>query len=383
MRATLVVKSRFQFFHLARQFEKKGILDKIYSGYPKFKLKDEEGIPEEKVKTFPWFIAPYMKRSKFGLNKFKMLNEYWEFKNSTTLDNYVSKNIIEAGYLISMSGSGLECGRKMQYLGGKHICQRGSTHIIYQDKILKEEYNRWGFKWNGINESTLDYALKEYDQADRITVPSHFAYNSFVEMGVSASKIVRIPYGGRLDRFRKNNDPERDVFRLLWVGGISLRKGFMYALEAFKMLKHPNKEFVVIGVMTKEIKLLLGSAVLENVIFKGTVPNVDLIDYYNKASLFVMPSIEDGFGIVLSEALACGCPVVATPNSGSIDLFEEGKEGFIVPIRNSEALAQAFEKISDIPELRDEMGYHGQVRVKSLGGWDEFGDRFEELILSL
>ncbi|WP_405607772.1 glycosyltransferase family 4 protein [Polaribacter sp. Asnod1-A03] len=383
MKATLVVKSRFQFFHLARQLEKKGLLNEIYSGYPKSKLKDELGIPKDKIKTFPYVITPYMGRRKFGLSKYEWLNNLWEYKTSTTLDNHVTSRIKEPGYLISMSGSGLNCGKKMQSLGGKHICQRGSTHIIYQNDILADEYDRWGFKWKGINPKIKDYVTSEYEQADKITVPSEYALQSFIKMGIPEEKMMKIPYGGRLDRFYKKSTPDTDVFRLLWVGGISLRKGFMYALEAFQKFKHPNKEFIVIGVMSHELKSLLNGQNLDNVVFKGTVPNATLIDYYNSATAFVMPSIEDGFGIVLSEALASGCPVIATPNSGSVDLFEDGKEGFIVPIRDSKALTLSFEKLTDNPDLREQMGIMGQRRVASLGGWDEFGDHFETLIKSL
>ncbi len=383
MKVTLVVKSRFQFFHLARQLEKKQLFDKIYTGYPKFKLRDEKELPIEKIITYPWFVASYMGWNQLGLNIFDWLEKDWQFINGITLDNYVAKRINQPGVLISMSGNGLKCGSKMQSLGGKYICQRGSTHIEYQNDLLFDEYQRWGFKWKGIDERIINYELSEYEQADRITVPSEFAFQSFLKMGIPKSKLVKIPYGGRLDRFKKIDSPSKDKFSVLWVGEASLRKGFMYALEAFEKLKHPAKEFIVIGSISDEIKILIKGRNLEYIFFKGTVPNIELINYYNKANAFVMPSIEDGFGIVLSEALACGCPVIATPNSGSVDLFTDSKEGFIVPIQNSQAIKESFEKLLDSSHLRNEMGQRGIEKVESFGGWDEFGKNFEVLIKGL
>jgi len=384
MKATLVVKSRFQFFHLARQLEKKGLLEKLYTGYPKFKIKDEKGIPEDKIKTYPWFIVPYMKRGLLGLDKFNQLNKDWQWLTSQTLDKHVAGKIDKKGILISMSSIGLYAGKKMQSLGGSFICQRGSTHIVYQDEILEEEYKRWGFEWKGVDKRIIEKELLEYECADRVTVPSEFARQSFIEKGVSESKIVKISYGARLDRFKKIGEPAKNKFVVLWVGALSLRKGFMYALEAFEKLQYPNKEFIVIGSVSEEIKKLLASKRIDSSVhFKGTVPNTELINYYNSADVFILPSIEDGFGIVLSEALASGCPIIATPNTGSVDLIKNGQEGFIVPIRNADAIVESFQKFIDTPGMRNEMSELALKRVQSIGGWDDFGDNFEILLKSL
>ena len=80
---------RFHHFHLARQLEKRGLLGKIYTGYPKFKLKDEQGIPAEKIISFPWIHAPYMARSKFGLNKYEGLDDKWRLLDKVMFDRYI------------------------------------------------------------------------------------------------------------------------------------------------------------------------------------------------------------------------------------------------------------------------------------------------------
>ncbi|MDO6519612.1 glycosyltransferase family 4 protein [Zobellia uliginosa] len=380
MKVTQITPGRFHHFHLARQMEKHGLLDRIYTGYPRFKLKDELGIPADKIKTFPWVQTPYMKRGILGLNKYNKLNKEWVWLTVQTLDKYAAKTISSAGVLTALSCNGLHSGRKMQSLGGIYICDRGSSHISFQNEILEDEYKRWGYKWIGIDDRILEKEQEEYQQADYITVPSEFVMNSFIEKGVDRNKLKKIPYGARLDRFKKVSDPQKNKFRVLWVGAISLRKGFMYALNAFREFKHPNKEFIVIGHMSHEIKKLLEAEHLENVNFKGIVANSQLLEYYSSSDVFLLTSLEEGLAMVQGEALACGCPIIATPNTGSQDLITHNEEGFIVPIRNSNAIIESFQKIVDTPNLREKMSHNALEKVQSLGGWDKYGDNYKSLI---
>ena len=269
----------------------------------------------------------------------------------------------------------------MQALGGKFICDRGSSHVVFQNEILTEEYKRWGFQWKGIDERIIDKEQEEYEQADFITIPSDFVKNSFIKKGVKENKLVKIPYGARLDRFRKIGEPEKNKFSVLWVGGVSLRKGFMYAINAFEAFKHPNKEFNVIGHLTDEIKYLLHkhNKNLDNVHFKGNVPNAQLLEYYSKSDVFLLTSLEEGLAMVQGEALACGCPVIASTNTGSQDLITNGKDGFIIPIRDEQAILNSFQKLSDQPYLRAEMSENALVKVQSFGGWDTYGNNFKYL----
>lgn len=382
MKVTQITPARFHHFHLARQMEKHGLLNKIYTGYPRFQLKDEKGIPSYKLDTFPWLQAPFMKRNLLGLDKFNWLSDEWSWVKAQALDNYVAKQIKEAGVLIALSGNGLNSGKKIKELGGKYICDRGSSHVVFQNEILFEEYYKWGFKWKGTDKRIIEKELNEYEESDFITIPSDFVRNSFIEKGVSKDKLIKIPYGARLDRFKKINEPTEGKFSVLWVGQVSLRKGFMYALEAFKNFTHPNKEFIVIGNVSSEIKELLTKHNLSNVIFKGNVPNYELNDYYSSATVFLLTSLEEGLAMVQGEALSCGCPVIATPNTGSDDLISSGKDGFIVPIRDSKAVISSFENFADDPLLRAEMSENALAKVQTLGGWNKYGDSFKTLVTS-
>ncbi|WP_405565508.1 glycosyltransferase family 4 protein [Polaribacter sp. Asnod6-C07] len=380
MKVTQISIGRFHHFHLARQMERFGLLDKVFTGYPKFKLKDEKGIDINKIKTFPYLHAPYMKRNVIGLDKYDWLNKAWVWYDKLLVDSYAASKIDKPTILIALSGTGLKAGKVAKKKGGIYICDRGSTHIQFQDEILREEYEKWGFVYKGIDPRIIDKELEEYNFADKITIPSTFAKNSYIDKGINENKITKIPYGINLSRFQKTKITPIDVFRVIWVGGVSLRKGFMYALKAFQRLEHPNKEFLIIGSVSKEIKFLLTNENLDKIIFKGNVSNAVLKDYYSVSHVFVMPSIEDGFGMVLGESLACGCPIITTTNSGGVDLFDDSKEGFIVPIRSSDDILEKMQFLADNPEIQKRMSSNAEKKAKGIGGWDSYGDSWKLVI---
>jgi glycosyltransferase involved in cell wall biosynthesis len=383
MKVTQLAIGRFHHFHLARQLERLGLLERIYTGFPKFKLKDEQGIPKDKVKTFPWIHTPYMKRGLIGIQYWEWLSEEWEWIDKQVIDKYVAGKIDHPTILIALSGNGLHAGKKAKDNNGYFICDRGSSHIRFQDQILREEYARWGFTFRGVDPRVIEKEEIEYEQADRITIPSEFVKKTFIDQGVPESKLSKIPYGARLERFYKVAEPGTDKFKVLWVGNVCLRKGFMYALHAFQNLRHPNKEFVVIGTVESEIKQLLIGQNLDKVFFLGLIPNVQLPRMYSTASVFIIPSLEEGLAMVQGEALACGCPVIASVNSGSEDLFKDGQEGFIVPIRNPAIMTEKLVQLADDPALRDSMSVAAIECVKSMGGWDRYGEGFRETLLAL
>jgi len=376
MRVAQISIGRFHHFHLARQLEKYNLLAAIYTGYPRFKLKDEEGISPEKIHTYPWLQAPFMARGRLGLDRWEWLNREWAWQAHETLDRHVSGHLQSAAILIALSGSGLYAGRKAQELGGVHICDRGSSHIRVQDELLREEYQRYRSIWKGIDNRSITKEEAEYEQANLISVPSQFCFDSFLSQGVSSSKLLKIPYGSRLERFSPTApaSPHDQEFRVLFVGAAGPRKGFIDLLSAFHLFRHPHKRLILIGSIAPEAQALLAEADQSQISILGSVPNAMLSDYYSKASVFVLPSIEEGLAMVIGEAMACGCPVIASTNTGASELISDGIEGFIVPIRSPHQIADRLQQLADQPDLRRRMGEAALARVKGLGGWDAYGD---------
>jgi glycosyltransferase involved in cell wall biosynthesis len=379
MLVTQISIGRFHHFHLARQLQRHSLLGEIWTGYPRFKLKDEHSIPKDKIRTFPWLQTPYMALGPL-LDRHTWLRREWAWRAHQTLDRHVAASLSKGTILVGLSGSGRHSGHRAQSLGGRYICDRASSHIRYQDQMLREEYERWGLKFGGVDPRVIAKEEEEYAAADGITVPSQFCERSFVEMGVPREKLHLIPYGARLDRFNPMCEPDPDAFTVLFVGQVSIRKGILYLLEAFKKFNHPRKRLKVIGSLDPEIERLVVSRLPDNATMIGIVPNTDLARYYSEADILVLPSIEEGMAYVMGEAMSCGCPVIATRNTGAEELFEHGSEGFIVPIRSVEALVEALESAAQSRQHLLAMRAAARARMKTLSGWDTFGDRWVMLV---
>ncbi len=384
MKVTQVSIGRFHHFHLARQLECFGLLDRLWTGYPRWKLKDEAGIPPEKIMCFPWLHTVNMAWSRIPvIGRSRKLHRELAWLAHDTLDRRVARSLNDRTVLIALSGQGQASGRRARQLGGWHICDRGSSHIGFQDQIMREEHRRWKVPYEGIDARVIAKEEAEYENADLITVPSGFAERSFLQMGLPANKMRRIPYGSRIERFRPTGEPRDGDFDVLFVGQVSLRKGFPYLLDAFARLKHPRKRLRIVGGVDPSIEHLLKTLPSEGVEYLGNVPNTELAALYSAAHVFVLPSIEEGLAMVMAEAMACGCPVVASTHSGAEDLFTDGREGLIIPIRSADAILQALQNLADQPSLARSLRSAARSRTQAMGGWNAYGRQWLDLLTTL
>ena len=381
MRIVQTVFGVFHSFDLARELDRRGHLERIYSTWP-WQRVQREGLPRQQVDTFPWIHAPEFLLGRYGLLP-DWLADQTGYANALLFDEYTLRRIPECDALIAISGSSLKTGRLVQQRGGSFVCDRGSSHQRYQEQLISDEYRRWGVdrRVSDPRDTVREEAI--YEQADAITVPSTFALESFVEMGIPRQKLHRIPYGVRLDRFQPVSHPPADTFQVVFVGGVSLRKGFPYLLRGFERLRHPRKRLRVVGAISQEMRSLLPTLPTENVEFLGLLPQAELPAVLSSSHLFVLPSIEEGLALVQGQAMACGCPVLASTNTGAADLLTDGKEGFIVPIRDVDALAAHMQQVADDPALQQSLRAAALARVQHLGGWEDYGSKWETLLQTL
>ena len=192
-----------------------------------------------------------------------------------------------------------------------------------------------------------------------------------------------IPYGVRLESFQPTAEPPKDSFDVLFAGSVGLRKGVPYLLEAFARLRHPQKRLRIVGSVQEDLRAVLRKLPMEGVEMLGSLPQPELAALMSRSHALVLPSIEEGLALVQAQAMACGCPVICSTNTGGEDLFSDGVEGFIVPIRDPIALADRMQRLADEPELQQQMRAAALKRVRSVGGWKEYGDRWERLLGTL
>jgi alpha-maltose-1-phosphate synthase len=381
MKVIQAVFGVFHHFELAHQLHRRNHLQKIYSTWPWARLK-REGLPHSLVSSFPLLHTTDYLLNRTGLHS-QRLSSKMNAWTALSFDQWTSSRIASCDAFIAISGAGLLTGHKVQAKGGRFICDRGSTHQRYQENIVADEYRRWNVPQPLSKPHIAIREEKIYSLADAITVPSTVAQRSFVAMGIPVEKVHVIPYGVRLDHFTRTEDPPQNSFEVLFAGQVSLRKGIPYLLQAFARLKHPNKRLTIAGAIQDDIRALLSTLPTDNVTFTGPLPQSQLAKKMSTSHLLVLPSVEEGLALVQGQAMACGCPVLATTATGAEDLFTDGEQGFIVPDRDVDALTQRMQQIADDPTLQRKLSEAALLRVKTLGGWDQYGETWDRLLHQL
>ncbi len=372
MRVALSVGGRFHAFDLAQQLHKRGYLTRLLTSYPKYKLQSW-GIPKSKIKafTFKEIVSRLHDRLPKRLQWEDM--KYWP---NEWFDRMASRNLPDVDICTAWSGHGLHTIRRAKAQGALTFIERNSSHIEFQRDILCQEYANYGVNRPPVNQRALEKELLEYNEADYIVVPSTFAERTFIQKGVRQEKLLRIPFGVRLKDFYPI-EKEDTTFRVINVGAQSLRKGTPYLLEAFTQLRLPNTELLLVGDIEDDVRNHIRTRP-HNVRHVPSVPQHVLVQYYRQASVFVTCSVEDGFGMVQAQAMACGLPVICTSNTGAADLVRDGLDGFILPIRDIESLKEKWLYLYEHPELRIAMGESALKRVQRGFSWDEYGTRVVE-----
>lgn len=383
MRVALSVVGKFHTFDLARELARHDALEAIFTGYPRFKLR-HEGLNADKVHTFPWVNTPYMafpRRDLLG----DTLVRHWEYLNCVSFDRYTAWRMPPCDVFVGLSSATLISGQRAKAMGARFVCDRGSSHIRTQDELLREEHTAWGLPHSGPDPRFIDREEAEYAQADAITVPSGFSARTFVARGVPAQKVHRLSYGVNIAQFHKSAEPDAKHFDVLFAGGASARKGVPYLLQAFKALQHPGKRLFFAGSFSPEFRAHMHDRGLwsDQIEVLGHLNWDALRDRMSRSHALVLPSIEEGFGLVIPQALACGCPVIATENTGGPDLFADGEAGYIVPIRRADLIAERLQLLADDPLTRERLSDAAQRTVQRIGGWQTYGDQAMAIYQSL
>jgi glycosyltransferase involved in cell wall biosynthesis len=275
-----------------------------------------------------------------------------------------------------VSSTGLHSARKAKSAGAAIVCDVPQEHPSFQVRLLIEEQERFGLQAEIRGRLYEEKMLREFELADYFFVPSEHAKKTFIAEGFRDDQIFVLHYGIDLDHFHRV-EREDAVFRILYVGQITLRKGLQYLLQAVNELKLPNSELLLIGKVDPAMEPILRR-------YEGafrlipSLPKVELLNYYSNSSVFVLPSLADSFALVVLEAMACGVPVIVTEHTGSKEVLREGVDGFVVPIRDVEAIK---EKILFLYENRDVckgMGEAARQRAEELT-WDRRERRAAEI----
>src|SRR6266705_6324236 len=173
MRVVVSSLLRAHTIHLARQLHRRKVLVHLFSSYPRWKLK-EDGLPQALISTTPWFMVPYMALHQSGSmpHGFEPWLAYLCHRNH---DNFTARHLLPCDIFHGLSCHNLRAGLKAQLQGAKYVCDHGSSHISWQDRILREEAELVGLSYQGVDPRVIEAELEEYSAADRVFVASKFA----------------------------------------------------------------------------------------------------------------------------------------------------------------------------------------------------------------
>lgn len=269
-------------------------------------------------------------------------------------------------------------------LGGSYIIP---TFVIASLtlSLFKKTWLYWGESLHFEKKSKIKRSLKKIFRwpitklSAGILAIGSMAAKTYSEAGIDKKHIYIFPYVEGIKKFqislakkyqrRKDIDNKfktQDKILFLYTGQLIARKGVKYLLRAFTMLKYEynNVALLILGNGERETKLkkYVQEQSISDIHFLGFIQPTQIPYYFTSADVLVFPSLDDGWGLVINEAMSAGLPIISTTKVGAaIDLVQQGGNGFLVETNNSEALYQAMKFFVKYPE-----------KIISFGGKSKF-----------
>jgi glycosyltransferase involved in cell wall biosynthesis len=346
LKIAIAVHGRFHAFDLARALLARGHDVTLLTNYPKWAV-DRFGIPRQRVRSF--WLHGILSRAAWKLHDMGRL-VYPEAWLHRMFGQWVAATLRRERWDVVHLWSGVAeealCDRERP--GTVRLMVRGSAHIRTQATLLADEEQRTGTRQDQPSRWIIQREQREYALSDRIVVLSTFARDSFIAEGVPADKLALVPLGAPLNKFRptvnvaearRNRILSGTRLRILFVGTVCFRKGLWDLAEVVRTLGTERFDFHFVGPCSPEARKVT-TGLRRQVTFTGKQPQDSLSRAYAWGDVFVFPTVEDGYAVVLAQAAAAGLPILTTTNCSGPDLVREGDSGWVVPIRAPEALVE-------------------------------------------
>jgi glycosyltransferase involved in cell wall biosynthesis len=273
-------------------------------------------------------------------------------------------NIESADIFYSFAYTGLKPMQKLKPRVKKILYQMDPG--LEEEILVQEEYRKAGISstsWQPAPQVYWDNWKKELVISDKIVVNSAWSKAALMKQGIPEEKIaiVPLPYTIPTSAYDfKREYPEKFTkerpLRALFLGTLTVRKGFHRVLEVAKALKDEPVEFYLVG--QKEFDFDAG----KNVKFFGHVSREDTIEFYKKSDVFLFPTLSDGFGLTQVEALSWKLPVVASRFCAEV--VEDGKSGVVLAENSIECLTSVISLYLNNPELLQTMSSFALERAE-------------------
>ena len=314
----------------------------------------------------------------------RRLRDWQTFAGDVHFDRYVARRIPKANIFQGVTG---QCAESLG-VAREHGCRTLLDVVTVHIDDFGAQQDRECFRFQvrpAINTRLRERIRIEYGRADLIRVMSERAKATFVERGFSPERVVVISPPIALEEFPAARF-EEPKFRISFVGLIEPWKGFHYLVEAFNSLNLPDSELVLWGGSgSRPVSRYLREQMARNpsIVLKPVeVRRYGYAEVYGKSNVLVHPSLADGFGFVVAEAMASGIPVIVTSSTGASDLIVDGHNGYIVPPGDSDAIRDRLAHLATHPSLVSEMGHAARETARSLT-FQKFRQRYVSCLEAL
>lgn len=224
---------------------------------------------------------------------------------------------------------------------------------------------------------------------DKIITVSHATKNSLInDFGVQADKI-EILYNGvditKYDSIHIDNVVENQI---IFVGRLAPHKHVDHLIRVIQKLQNtiPDIKLIIIGKGEEKTKLQEMIAELnlkEKIIFKQDLTDKELITEIKKSELLILPSTREGFGMVLAEANCCNKPVITYASGGTVEVVEDGYNGFLVEPENIKEITEKTINLLNNKKLQKQLGLNGRKKVEQVFNWDIIVDEYLKIVNQL
>jgi len=340
------------------------------------------GIDSSRVRIRP--LPSMLVRLGSRITKGVEARNSWTFWHNHQFDRFVARQLPKLGNLaFGYESSSLFTFRRAKQLGIPTVLYQPIGVAEYALEVLGEEARRHPqladtLRYNWFPQEELSRRREERQLADAIICASSFTKRTLIDVGVPAEKIFVEPYGVDQSMFAPQ-EPKHDRFSVIWASAFTQTKGIQYLLDALADVGIPDLELVVAGhpIGHDPIKPFESRFRVRRI---GKVSRAELAKEMVRCHAHVFPTLLEGFGRNIIEAMASGLPVITTANCAGPDLIEHGKTGFIVPIRDVAGIQEHLRWLHAHPTEARELGLRARERVAPLTPPDyrrRFADRIE------
>lgn len=268
--------------------------------------------------------------------------------------------------VIGSQGTAAQLFRRAGRLGIAKVLDYPIAHYVFTESVLQEEVRlvpeyASTLRVNKYPDWVRARYVKEIAMADRIIMVSEHHQRNFADAGIDPSRTFIVPWYVDSELFTPPEEEEPGTFRVAMVGELSQRKGLSYLIEGFRQAAIADSELLLIGRTHEVTGPWQGH---EGVRHIPPMPNFMLPGVLRTCHAIALPSLVEGFPVSVLEGMACGLPAIISENIGR-DIVEDGREGFVVPVRSPEAISECLKALHADTARRRQMRVSARAKAET------------------